>query len=262
MITTELCGALIYLTQAGQGADPLRHNLGYHVGDDAEKVTQERTALSRELGTPIVWMNQTHSTTVCTLVPRCEDGATGMILVDGEIPFDPTQIDVGQHIEADGLILDMRSSAARPAAIAVMTADCLPVLMSDISGSVVAAVHAGRVGLENGILLRALECYAQRGIPAHDICVTIAPAICGKCYEVPEEMAKRSARLLDEVEAQTSWGTPSLDLPHAAERQLRDAGVQCVNIIDICTFEDSDFHSYRRNSRAGRQASIIIARHR
>lgn len=259
MIQSELCGALTCFTEAGQGADPLRHNLGYHVGDDPHRVTAERSALSTQLGHPIIWMDQTHSTVVRLL--RLDATHPGSVrFSDGEA-FDAILISPTHHIPADGLILDAREARALPLpAVAVMTADCLPVLLSDTTGRVVAAVHAGRVGLENGILLNTLERYAALGIPAGDIHAMIGPAICGDCYEVPEAMAQAAEEKLEAVRSTTCWTTPGLDLPTAAQRQLQGSGLAAVHTMGECTYENPNFHSYRRASNAGRQASIISPR--
>lgn len=260
MIHTSLNGAMICCTQAGHGSEPLRNNLGYHVGDDPLRVTQQRAAVSSQCNSPIVWMNQTHSTVVRVLTPATSDYPDGLCHLDDGTTFDPSFIHPENHLEADGLVIDARQSSLPAPGIAVMTADCLPVLFADPTGRVVAAVHAGRVGLENGILLRALECYEELGIPSHDLAVLIAPAICGECYEVPEEMAERSENLLPGVRTRTRWGSCGLDLPAAATAQLHAHGVASISALGQCTMENSMFHSYRRNPLAGRQASIIIPR--
>ena len=79
-------------------------------------------------------------------------------------------------------------------ALAVVTADCVPVLMSDARAGVVAAVHAGRVGAQNGVVARAVEAMVDQGAREPDISVLLGPAVSGRNYEVPEAMA-------DEVEA-------------------------------------------------------------
>lgn len=279
MISSHLSGALAFFTQAGQGADPLRSNCGFHVGDDQDKVRAERELLAESVGAPIVWMNQTHSTRV-RIVRLAHESNGSSLHVDDSLLFDPRVVSADNHIDADGIIFDTRgtrvtgdagtlrsplagkedgepaSSITLPA-LAVMTADCLPLLFADTSGSVVAAVHAGRVGLENGILAETLRLYGSLGITMADIHMLIGPAICGKCYEVPEPMAEEAQRKLPGIRSTTTWGTPSLDLALAARTQASSLGIGSIDDSGICTLENPMFHSYRRDATCGRQASII-----
>lgn len=284
MISSTLSGALTFFTQAGQGVDPLRGNYAFHVGDDRDKVRAERELLSSQLGAPIVWMNQTHSHRVRVLRfgdnPGCQE-----LLLDGTEPFDPRIVDQANDIDADGIILDTRqfcggvfterqtsqvreptdsqhvtSSVAVLPALAVMTADCLPLLFSNETGTVVAAVHAGRVGLEKGIVLETLRTYESLGVEIGDIHMFIGPAICGQCYEVPEQMAAEAHKKLPHSRSTTAWGTPSLDLALAARTQALSCGIGSVDDSGVCTREDLMFHSYRRDAACGRQASIIHPR--
>lgn len=267
MHTLTLNGAAISCTQVERGTALLRNNLGYHVGDDPGAVTQERLNCAARIGAPIVWMNQTHSTEVSSLhlssapshQPQQEPPLNNveMVVQWGKHSVHPTQVGPHQQVEADGLFLDARNYNGPTPALAVMTADCLPVIFADTTGRAIAAVHAGRVGLENAILVRTVERYKDSGILPENISVYIGPAICGRCYEVPEEMVQRSETLLPGVRSQTSWGTPSLDLAHAAQRQLLELGVAKVELSGICTYEDPHFHSYRRDSRSGRHATIV-----
>ena len=157
-------------------------------------------------------------------------------------------------VEADGVVIDARGWRRAPA-LAVQTADCLPVVLSAARGEVVAAVHAGRRGLLGGILTTAVE--QIRSLTDEAILALIGPAICGHCYEVPEHMASGSEAAMPGIRARTSWGAPSLDLPAAASTQLRELGVRVLT-DPRCTLEDSDLFSYRADSGCGRQALIII----
>ncbi|WP_394941059.1 polyphenol oxidase family protein [Psychromicrobium sp. YIM B11713] len=145
---------------------------------------------------------------------------------------------------ADGLI-------SAELSLAVMVADCLPViLLADTpKGTLAAAVHAGRRGVLNGILPRAVE--RLRAREGSNIEAWIGPAICGSCYEVPAEMRAESTAFLPELWAETSWGTPSLDLRAGATAQLLDCGAR-VNQVAVCTFETPELYSHRASGHSGR----------
>lgn len=156
--------------------------------------------------------------------------------------------------EADGLV-----SARQP--LAVLVADCLPVLLlgdtlddAEDRAGVAAAVHAGRRGVAANIMEPAVAAMREAG--AKQIEAWIGPAICGKCYEVPEQLRAEVSALVPETFAQTSWGTPSLDLRAGATAQLSRLGVQ-VTQVDRCTREETSLFSHRRGSPVGRFAGLI-----
>lgn len=253
-------GVLLRFTEAGAGSDPLRANLGLHVGDDPGLVHRRRRDLSRELSRPLVWMDQTHSTRVLTVSVR-----GGRVLVTDE---DGSPVVAGSSggatpgewgpLPCDGVVVDAHGWEDAPGA-AVMVADCLPVLFSDASGEVVAAVHAGRVGLGGGILTRAVEAIRRRAGQGAALSAVVGPCVCGGCYEVPEDMRRELAVTHPAAWAQTRWGTPSLDLSAGAAEELRGLGVD-VEESHRCTREDPLLHSHRRDPRSGRQAGIVVAR--
>src|SRR5271155_558192 len=140
-------------------------NLGDHVGDDPAAVAANRIRLAAAIGLGpdrVVWMNQVHGDHV--------------EVVDGprEAAFDDT----------DGLL----TSTPR-LALAVVSADCVPVLLADAQAGVVAAVHAGRVGARDGVVARAVEAMLAAGAHAPDISALLGPAVSGRNYEVPAGMA-------------------------------------------------------------------------
>lgn len=251
-------GALMRFTEAGGGTDALRANLGLHVGDDPALVHRRREDLARELGRTVVWMDQTHSTRVLTL-----SGRTGRPLVTDE---DGSPVDVGSAghlgsgeagpLPCDGVVVDARGWGRAPA-VAVMVADCLPVLLSDTAGDVVAAVHAGRVGLSGGILTRAVRAMERCGAASTQLHAVIGPCVCGRCYEVPEDMRREVAATHPAAWSVTRWGTPSLDLAAGAAQELRGLGVE-VEEPRRCTREDVTLHSHRRDPHSGRQAGIVV----
>lgn len=140
--------------------------------------------------------------------------------------------------------------------IAILVADCLPVAFTTDDGPT-AVAHAGRVGLLDGILentveeLRSLDAYHGGQIYA-----TIGPSICGQCYEVPETMRAEVSGEHPALYSETSWGTPALDLPAAAEAILHHAGVM-VHRVNECTRENHQLYSHRRQPGVGRLAGIV-----
>lgn len=147
--------------------------------------------------------------------------------------------------------------------LAIMVADCLPVVLVDPVTGATAVAHAGRRGLLDGVLqntvdrLEALR--RDRGAEGDDVApirAWVGPGVCGRCYEVPEQMRAESAATLPEASATTSWGTPSLDLPAGAVAVLAGRGVD-VHRVELCTVEDERLFSHRRAPGRGRFTGLV-----
>ncbi len=206
-------------------------NLASHVGDQAQCVRANRAWVKRQLRLPAepVWLNQTHSDHVI-------DAATA---------------DVGP--EADG------SFSGRPGVVcAVLTADCLPLLLCDRAGSRVAAAHAGWRGLSAGVIEAAVD-----GLQVHpsELMAWLGPAIGPRAFEVGDEVrtefagqdeaAKRAFR-------RSTAGRWLADIFELARQRLTSKGVTAIFGGDLCTFsEPTRFFSYRRDRTTGRMASLI-----
>jgi YfiH family protein len=207
-------------------------NLGDHVGDDPVAVAANRKRLATATGLGedgVVWMNQIHGDNV--------------VVVDG--PRSTVE-------KTDGLV------TTKPRlALAVVTADCVPVLMADARAGVIAAVHAGRVGAQNGIVARALETMVRQGAHAADVSVLLGPAVSGRNYEVPEVMAAEVEAALPGSRTTTARGTAGLDLRAGIARQLRELGVNAVDVDRRCTVDDRNLFSHRRGAPTGRLASLV-----
>lgn len=208
-------------------------NLGDHVGDDPAAVAANRRRLASGIGLPedhVIWMNQVHGVNVETVdAPRTE-------------PFDAT----------DALV-----TTTPRLALAVITADCVPVLLGDARAGVVGAVHAGRVGAADGVVLRTVEAMLAAGAHAPDISVLLGPAVSGPNYEVPEQMAADVEARLPGSRTTTPEGTPALDLRAGIARQLVGAGVTDIDIDPRCTVADTRLFSHRRGAPTGRLASLV-----
>ena len=208
-------------------------NLGDHVGDDPAAVAANRARLASSIGLApdhVVWMNQVHGTRV-----EVVDAPRGT-------PFDDT----------DALV-----TATPGLALAVVTADCVPVLMADARAGVLGAAHAGRVGAADGVVLRTLEAMLALGAHAVDISVLLGPAVSGPNYEVPQQMADDVESRLPGSRTTTPAGTPALDLRAGIARQLIGAGVTAIDIDPRCTFADENLFSHRRCAPTGRLASLV-----
>ena len=204
-------------------------NAAGHVGDAQKAVDANRARIDGLAHARVAYMNQVHGDVVAR-IHRADE-----------------------RPEADGLITD-----APGLALGVLVADCVPVLLHDASTGAVAAVHAGRQGVAKGVVARAVE--ALRALPPWEkgsMTAAVGPAICGACYEVPDQMRAEVAAIEPAAFATTSWGTPSLDLRGAVEAQLRAAGVELVHRVGGCTREDSRLFSHRRDGVTGRFAGVI-----
>jgi polyphenol oxidase len=211
-------------------------NLGDHVGDDPVAVATNRKRLAAAIGVGddgVVWMNQVHGDHV--------------VVVDG-----PLQAGVAAVDKTDALV-----TTTPRLALAVVTADCVPVLMGDTRAGVVAAVHAGRVGAQKGIVASTVEAMLCVGAHVEDISVLLGPAVSGRNYEVPEAMAAEVEATLPGSRTKTSRGTPGLDLRAGIARQLRGLGITAIDIDRRCTVEDRNLFSHRRDAPTGRLASLV-----
>ena len=206
-------------------------NLGVGGGDDPAAVEENLRVLQADFAPDdrLVQTEQVHGTDVAVI------GA------------DPA----AQPGPADALL-----TAERGVTLLVRVADCVPVLLADPEAGVVAAVHAGRVGMVEGVVPAAVAALREHG--AERVHAWIGPHVCGHCYEVPFAMRAEVGALLPET-VQTTWsGTPSLDLGAGVAAQLRDAGVEQVVAVPGCTRERSDLYSHRRDGAdAGRLGALI-----
>lgn len=217
--------------EGGASAPPYdSFNLADHVGDDPAAVSANRDRLSGELGLPTVaWMEQVHGRTVT--------------VVDGSEP--------GPAEATDALV-----TAEPGVAVAVLVADCVPVLLGDAEAGVVAAVHAGRVGARVGVLPATLRAMTEAGAEPGRIEALLGPAVCGECYEVPTEMARDVEEHVPGSLSRTRKGTTGLDLRAGLWRQLAEAGVGRIGVDPRCTAEESSLFSYRRDGQCGRIAAL------
>lgn len=205
------------------------NNIALHVGDKKEHVLANRQQLVSSLNLPKepAWLEQTHSTD-CVVVEQ-----------------DLNRV-------ADAAITRLHSTP-----LAIMTADCLPILLSDINGKEIAAIHAGWRGLVNGIVENTLR--KMQSNKAH-LMAWIGPAICYSCFEIGAEV--KDAYLKQYPFTNDAFGEKNgriyADLPKLAELILKHNGVFSVYQSNACSFEQQEqFYSYRRGAQTGRMVSLI-----
>jgi YfiH family protein len=202
----------------------LSRNLGLHVGDQPDSVELNRLALSEEIGRPIQFMNQVHG----NAVEHIDDYSQSSPTADALVTRNPQL------------------------ALAVMVADCIPLLLANEKS--IAAVHVGRKGLLNGVSRNAL--LAMRKIDPSPITAIIGPSICGKCYEVSQDIFEEVTAVFPQAQSQTPSGGFALDLAAALTHDLEADGVSVIDRSQ-CTVEDKFLYSYRRDGATGRQAALI-----
>jgi YfiH family protein len=203
-------------------------NLGLEVGDDAECVARNRAVVRGFLPAEPVWLKQMHGATV----------------LDGGI--------AASGREADAVITRSPRTVC-----AVLTADCLPVLVCDRAGRVAGAVHAGWRGLAAGILQAVVR---RMGVSPREVLAYLGPGIGPSAYEVGAELRQTFV----EKDAKTSVafaakanGKFLADLYQVARVQLAETGVGQVYGGGFCTASEERFFSYRRDGITGRMASLI-----
>ncbi len=211
-------------------------NLAQHVGDDAAAVAANRERLQTKIGPVVVqWLEQVHGTKVVTAEA---DGRTKT--ADAAVCTEPG------------------------VACAVMTADCLPVLLCDRQATVVAAAHAGWRGLVDGVLANTV---AAMAVDPGQLLAYLGPAISQRHFEVGMEVVEAVFALAqtdDQVQALSNAIKPGkrplhfyLDLYAVARVHLACIGVNRVYGGEYCSYDEARFYSYRQQKTTGRQASLI-----
>ena len=210
-------------------------NLGDHVADGLSRVQENRRRLSELLPSDPIWMEQVHGTCV----------------------VDVTNLDTDPMPQADGLL------TATPAQVlAVLTADCLPVVLADDAGQVLAVVHAGWRGLAAGVLQNAVSAMKKKVDGLGPWRAWIGPCISGPAFQVGHEV--RAAFISSRPALERAFKPDTLphkwrcDLPAIARHLLLDLGACEVRSSGLCTVADGAgrFFSYRRDGQTGRIATV------
>ena len=212
-------------------------NLATHVGDDANIVEQNRDLLISKLPSKPIWLSQVHG---------CE-------------VFDADNWDGSFIPTADAAVTTKKNRV-----LAILTADCLPILLSTTDGSVIGAVHAGWRGLASGVIEKTVESMREKIITQNSqekIRVYFGAAIGPQSFEVGEDVVSvfinhdpQSSKLFV---PSNKVGKYMSDIYGLAKNRLNAMGIYDIEGGDKCTFKNMNFFSYRRDHITGRMASLI-----
>ncbi|CCQ12278.1 COG1496: Uncharacterized conserved protein [Pseudoalteromonas luteoviolacea B = ATCC 29581] len=214
-----------------------RFNLAYHVGDDKSAVTENRARFTAMIGSKLIWLDQIHGDQVVHVTEENRDKLSEM----------PTK--------ADGLFTRLDDTA-----LTIMTADCLPILLSSEDGKEIAALHGGWRPLQSGIIENALALFSSE---AHTLRAWFGPAIGPRHFEVGNDV--RDAFCLSDPIHQAAFVSHPMnsekwlaDIFMLATQKLNRLGVEAIYSQNICTVSQPErFYSYRREGRTGRMATVI-----
>ena len=224
-------------TRAGGVSEPPYEsfNLAFHVGDAAERVHENRLRLLSAAGVDKVqWLDQEHGRRVLAASPSTAAGS-------------PNAADAAWTVAPD-------------LGLAVLVADCVPLLLANVDASCVAVVHCGWRGTVAGVVEAAVDALPES--PSR-LVAWLGPGVCGDCYEVGSDV--RNAVRADErkrvlVKHGSACGDARkwrLDLPALIVARLRRSGVERIVPSSLCTICDKRFYSYRRDGSTGRFAALI-----
>jgi YfiH family protein len=212
-------------------------NLSLRVGDDRASVLENQSRALASLGAAkhrLVTVKQVHGNAVVQVTQNA-----------------------GRQIKADGLW-----TRDRKAAVAILTADCVPILLADRAGTTVCALHAGWRGTKLKIVKVAIAALAEVGVEPGELCAAIGPAIGFEAFEIGAEVATElrdalgaSALIEDRTEGKARADLQGLNHALLLEAGLKEAQ---IDILNHCTQTEPGYFSYRRdNGRTGRQGAII-----
>lgn len=228
--------------QGGISKSPFNSlNLGLNAGDDSADVLQNRSIVRSKLPSEPLWLKQIHGVTVSTPASRNSLG-------NG--PF-----------EADAAVTNIPNEV-----LAILAADCMPVLFASSSGEVIGAAHAGWRGLSGGVLENTIDemIALSPGLTISDISVWLGPAIGPSAFEVGEDVlhafAEQGKGIISKAFIPID-GTPGkylADLYLLARDRLNTLGIEQITGGEFCTVSSPErFFSYRRDKVTGRFASLI-----
>ena len=202
-------------------------NMSNDVGDLQNHVKKNRNDIKNSLQLPSEpnWMKQIHGSSIKKITKPLKN-----IVCDGSY------------------------TTSQAIVCAVLSADCLPILVCNNAGTFVGVIHVGWRGLENGIIKKFISKFTQ---PKNLLC-WIGPSISSKHYLVKEDVYRKLQSLSSDIFVQVDKEHWSLDLAKAAKIILNTQGVNKIFVDKMCTFENSNlYYSYRRQSNTGRIASLI-----
>ncbi len=207
-------------------------NLGTHVGDNNDSVEVNRQFLTQcfRNNTQIQWLNQVHGDQVANIT----------------------------QVSQFPITADASVTREKNVALAIMTADCLPMLLSAHDGSVIAAIHGGWRSLLAGIISKSI---AQMATKSSNISAWLGPCIGRNAFEVGQEVRQAFIQVSQDFELAFKEISPDkylADLHLIATIELKALGIVHISSLEHCTFSMSDdYYSYRREGQTGRMATLI-----
>lgn len=214
-------------------------NLGLHVNDQATSVLANRDSLQKLLPpkTNTQWFDQVHG----------------------------QHVHLVEQVSHSAITADAAITRQKKIALSIMTADCLPILLSTLIGDEVAAIHGGWRPLQQGIIDNTVKNMTSK---TSDIVAWLGPCIGQAAFEVGAEVRQAfiniSSAYAQAFQVKTHSSTTDTpnkyfaDLHYIAKLQLEELGIKCVNELNHCTFSrPEEYYSYRRDRKTGRMATII-----
>lgn len=234
-------------------------NLGMHVGDNTHRVLTNRQLLNAIIKqqvvnrtttdepftlAPIQWLNQQHSTIVRNYSDSMQTSQG--IQEESAVGF--------QNDICDGIYTTLENTP-----LAVMSADCLPIVIACANSGQIAAIHAGWRGLISGILGNALAKFSDTSA----LSVWIGPCISKAHFEISPDISEQFRDYEDALTYTSQTNKYSVDLIAIAKRQLLDLGVTAIQTSQQCTYANEHCFSHRRAThqgltQTGRMATVII----
>lgn len=230
-------------------------NIGLHVGDDQEIVLDNRRVIARDLGISelqVTYAEQVHGTDVAVI--------------------DQSHVGCGNASFQDAVQgVDAMVTKANWAALAIVVADCVPILFADVHHHVIGAAHAGWRGATGGIATRTVKTMLACGASLASLQVAMGPAIRGCCYEVDEPVIAHYKNAYRRIGKNPLWQTSPMhshrvmiDLPTLLRDELTSLGIAQSNILDtaVCTHCMDGYYSYRKEHKKTGRHGGFIALHR
>lgn len=225
-------------------------NLGLHVGDNAEQVISNRNKLKHFIGQQL-----SISSSISDKKIAEEVNIQWLEQVHGNVVITVTNVD------AQPIIADASITRQKNIALAIMTADCLPILLSHKAGKEVATIHGGWRPLVANIIAKTIDSMQSKPV---DIIAWLGPCIGKDAFEVGGEVKKKFTQLdqtFNHAFVKQNNGKYLADLHKIARLQLESLGVTVIANLEECTYQETDkYYSYRKEQITGRMASVICRR--
>jgi YfiH family protein len=235
VLAIQTCRIPPFKTHSDSDSPYQGFNLGLHVGDLFQQVDNNRQLLQKLLpkNTKIQWLEQVHGNTVAEVT----------------------------NVSSQPLVADASFTKEKDICLAIMTADCLPILLASKAGDEIAGIHGGWRPLANNIITHTIN---KMSTQADQICAWLGPCIGKEAFEVGQEVFDTFVsknKSFSQAFVKRTSGKYLADLQRIAYIQLSELGVEHIDTLPECTFSNTDkYYSYRKETKTGRMASLICLR--